>query len=162
MATKRETVASVDVNTMHPCMSYGLRHSKQYVPDPISQFLYEKDDDGNLIKKHSDIHLLLREKDLQKQIGTEVCRRYFESLQRSDSSIDTSSLTDDELFDLVPLKAVNNLTTSYEFSKYLEAHKKELKENYAAYKKRLEQQTEFERWFKPRNKSDDNFESKTE
>lgn len=112
-------------------MSYGLSHSKQYKPSIVSKFVHERDEDGNLIKTHSDAWLLLRQRKLQETIGAESIRRYIDQLRVQDTiSSATADLSDEELLSLIPPKAVDNLTTSWEYSQYLQKNSEEFKKNY--------------------------------
>lgn len=136
-------------------MRYGIAHSKQYKPSVISAFLADRDDKGNLLKLRSDVHLLIHQKTLQRDVGTDVVRDYFDSIARhSDPSFDTSKLTNDQLFALIPPKAVNNLTTRWEYSRYLEEHDKELKQRFKDYKEAYEKQSDLDRWLKKNFKLD--------
>lgn len=143
----------------NPCLSYGISHSKQYKPSIVSKFINERDEDGNLIKCHSDAWLLLRQRKLQETIGAESIRRYIDNLRVQQTTSSASDLTDDELFALIPPKEVNNLTTSYEYSKYLQQNSDEFKKNYEKLtnmKKRNEQYTQ---WLDSLAKSHEQFAS---
>lgn len=130
-------------------MSYGVDHSKQYKPSVVAPFLREADTDGSLVKVHSDIHLLLRQKSLQRSIGVDSLRAYFDGLVNSQgSSMSTDQLSDDQLFELIPPKSVNNLTTRYEWAQYLQDHEKELKAKLSESKKFASKQKELNDWLK--------------
>lgn len=117
-------------------LNYGKSHSKRYKPSVISSVLVERTADGRPVKLHSDVHALIHQKNLEKLLGADVIRSYVDGLARSDyGSIDTSNLSDDELYALIPPKAVNNLTTRYEYAQALKEHEKEIKDNYESYKK---------------------------
>ena len=128
MEKKKETTAT----NLPPCLQYGLSHSKRYVPSPIREFLVERDAESNFIKMKSDVHLLLHQKDMQKHIGTSVIQRYIDEQRQSamQSLIPHENLTDDELFNLIEPKEVNNITTAYEFAKYLQSNSKEFNKRY--------------------------------
>lgn len=144
-------------------MTYGLRHTKKYKPSIVTPFLDERDENGNLIKRHSDVYLILRQESLQRSIGIDALRRHFDSSRMNgNTSMSTDGLTDDQIFDLIEPKAVNNLTTAYEWANYLKEHEEELKAKRDEYVKTRSRQEEFERWFKPKNKDKSDDESKDE
>lgn len=135
----------------HPCLTYGIRHSRYYVPSVVSPFLDERDKDGKLIKRHNDVHLILRQEKLQRTIGIEALRRHFDSMRMNgNTSMSTDALTDDQLFDLIEPKAVNNLTTAYEWANYLQDHHKELQKKHKDYMKMIEKDQKFWETFKPK------------
>lgn len=143
MATKEKTVK------LPSCLTYGVKHSRSYVPSLVTQFLDERDEKGCMLKRHSDIHLLLRQESLQRKIGVDALRRYFDqNMMNGNRSGTTDNLTDDQLFELIPLKEVNNLTTAYEWACYLSDNEKELKSRYESYKKTRDKQDAFTKWFK--------------
>ena len=134
-------------------MTYGLRHTKKYKPSIVTSFLNERDSDGNLIKRHSDVYLILRQESLQRSIGIDALRRHFDAARMNgNTSMSTDGLTDDQIFDLIEPKAVNNLTTAYEWANYLKEHEDELKAKRDEYVKTRSRQEEFEKWFKPKDK----------
>lgn len=106
---------------------YGTSHSKFYKPSVVAPFLVEKDSTGNVICYRSDRYLLLRQQSKANQIGAESIRRYLDGLTDKTHHANSASLTDDELFSLIPPKAVNNLTTATEYLEYLASQEKELK-----------------------------------
>lgn len=124
MATKTTTPEK-----MHSCMTYGVSHTKSYKPSVISPFLIDKSADGKFLKRHSDAYLLLRQNKLQQTIGAEAIRSYLDQQRAvaTSSLIPHDNLTDDELFQLIEPKDVNNLTTAYEFAQYLEQNSKQVK-----------------------------------
>lgn len=124
MATK--TTAPVN---LHSCLTYGISHTKEYKPSIIAPFLIDKSKDGKFLKRHSDAFLLLRQNKLQQTIGTDAIRAYLDNQRAAAiaSLIPHDNLTDDELFQLIEPKEVNNLTTAYEFAQYLEQNSKQIK-----------------------------------
>ncbi|AXF52719.1 MAG: hypothetical protein [Microviridae sp.] len=140
----------IESPSLDPCMTYGIDHSKFYNPSIVSNFLSEFDEKGNFIKRHSDVHLLLRQQNLHKSIGVESLRRYFEQQNMAGNQtalFSTDNLSDDELFDLIEPKSINNLTSAYEFGRYLEAHDKELKQKVKDLRETRDRRTKFERMF---------------
>lgn len=137
-----------------PCQTYGIKHSRHYVPSLVTKFLDERDSDGRLIKRHNDVHLILRQEKLQRTIGVEALRRHFDSMRMNgNTSMTTDALTDDQLFNLIDPKEVNNLTTAYEFANYLQDHHKELQKRHKEYMKQAEKDREFWNSLRP-NKDD--------
>lgn len=105
---------------------YGVAHSRFYKPSIVSRLLGERDSKGEMQVIRTDAYLLLRQNNLEKQIGVESLRRYFDSLRGSFDFVDTSRLSDDELFSLIPPKGVNNLTTAQEYAEFLQAKSEEV------------------------------------
>lgn len=108
---------------------YGSSHSKKLKDSIISPFLRERDEEGNVIKIHSDVHLLLRQQNIVQTIGVDAVRQYLGQMLGSKSQT-PENLSDEELFALIPPKEVNNLTTVYEYSKYLKEHETDFKNRY--------------------------------
>lgn len=129
----------------NPCQTYGVSHSRFYVKSPVSDYLNELDENGRLIKRHSDVHLLLRQKRLQETIGVDSIRSYLSSMVAPQSSVPMPDLSDKELLELIPPKDVNNLTTSHLYAKYLQANQDKIKENY---KRKLEENKYYEKALK--------------
>lgn len=128
---------------LSPCMTYGSKHTRRYVQSPIAQFLVERDDDGNMIKIHSDVYLLLHQKNIQRHLGVDAIRSYLNSMIVPSSPM--PDLSDDELMELIPPKDVNNLTTSYQYCKYLQEHSETIKQNY---KNKLKENEVYEKMYK--------------
>lgn len=105
---------------------YGVAHSRFYKPSVVSRLLPERDKNGDIVVVRSDSYLLLRQNNLEQQIGVESLRRYLDSMRGTSDYIDTSALTDDELFSLIPPRGVNNLTTSHEYAEFLKAKSDDL------------------------------------
>ena len=116
-------------NNLPPCLTFGISHSKEYKPSVIANYLVDKDSDGNFIKRHSDAFLLLRQKKLQETIGTEAIRAYLDQMRQNavQSVVPHDNLSDKELFALIEPKEVNNITTAYEFAKYLKDNSDKVK-----------------------------------
>lgn len=123
MATNKKQLRSV----------YGLAHTRFYTKSVISDYLVNTSDDG-VVEISSDVNLLLRQKTLHRKIGIEALRDYVDTLRVTQS--DVPSYTDDELFQLIEPKAVNNLTTCYEYAKYLQSHQDEVKQRHESLKSR--------------------------
>lgn len=97
---------------------YGINHSRQYKPSCVSPFLFDRDEEGNIMYIHSDIYLLLRQKNIEEKIGVQRLREYITDLQ-IERKIGNEQLSDDELFKLIEPKSINTITDAYQFSKYL-------------------------------------------
>lgn len=122
---------------------YGVKHSRRYKPSPLAQFLIERDDNGNMVKLHSDVYLLLHQKNIEKYLGADALRNYIN--QMISPSYERPDLSDDELMQLIPPKDVNNLTTSYQYCKYLQEHSEMIKQNY---KNKLKENEVYEKMYK--------------
>lgn len=108
--------------------TYGMKHTRRFKPSVFTHFLSEHDDNNNLVKLHSDVYLLLHQKNIQRHIGVDAIRQYLTSMMCP--SREMPDLSDDELMELIPPKDVNNLTTSYQYCKYLQEHSDAIKDNY--------------------------------
>lgn len=108
---------------------YGSAHSKKLKPSVISPFLREKDENGRVLKVHSDVHLLLRQQNLVQSIGVDAVRQYLGQMLGNQSQT-PENLSDEDLFALIPPKEVNNITTVYEYSQYLKEHESDFKARY--------------------------------
>lgn len=130
---------------------YGISHSKRYAKSPVADFLIDKvGESDNDICICNDIKLLLREKNIHKQIGVDLLRDYVEQLQRSaPTSSEQVSFTDEELFQLIEPKDINNLTTSYLYARYLQDNDKKLKSRYDEF---VERKKDYETFISKRDK----------
>lgn len=97
---------------------YGIRHSRTYKPSVVSPFLFDRDEEDNIVGIHSDVYFLLRQKNIEEKIGIQKLRDYITDLQ-IERKIGTEQLSDDELFKLIEPKSINTITDAYQFSKYL-------------------------------------------
>ena len=120
------------VDTSYP---FGFGHSKTFEKSIVSDFLVSVDNSNDsipsnerLMKFHSDLNLLLRQKSIHRRIGSDLLREYVEKLQAPD--VQKTQLSDDELFQLIEPKQVNNLTTAYEYAKYIEKNSKECEKRF--------------------------------
>lgn len=114
-------------------VSFGVGHTKRFVPSVLTNFLPLRDENGKVIKIMSDVSLLRHQKDLEKKIGVDSVRRYLEKLDASSrvsSPLSSRDLSDDELFSLIEPKEINNLTDSYQYAKYLASRSSEVKDKY--------------------------------
>lgn len=112
---------------------YGVGHSKFYNKSIIADFLVDKDDDNNISHINSDVNLLLRQKTIHRKVGIDQLREYVQGLMHDNP--DMPDFTDDELFQLIEPKSINNLTTCYEYAKYLQANSKDVKSRFETLKK---------------------------
>lgn len=110
--------------------TYCLGHSKFYKPSLISEFLVEFDSSGNVYKFNNDVYLLTRQEKLCKKIGVDSIRAYIDSLVSTGDIKERVNLTEEQLFELIDPKEVNNLTTQYEYMKFLEKNRVKFKEKY--------------------------------
>lgn len=141
MATKEQSVK----------IPFGLGHTKFYSKSIISDFLCERDEQGNIVTISSDVNLLLRQKTMHRKVGIEQLRDYVQNLMHENK--DTQhNFTDDELFQLIEPKSINNLTTSYEYAKYLQANSKDVKQRYD---KLVKDKEDYENYIKERTKKID-------
>lgn len=108
-------------------LEYGSATSKKVQKQVFDELLCDTLPDGRVYKKHSDIHLLLRQQDLQKSIGIDVLKTYFENLISPAPLVDRSNLTDEQLFKLIEPK-LHTITDMYQFSKYLRDNEDAMKE----------------------------------
>ena len=131
---------------------YGVGHSKFYSKSVISDFLVDRDADNNIVHINSDVNLLLRQKTIHRKIGIENLRDYVEGLMSQDKTDGMHNFSDDELFQLIEPKSVNNLTTCYEYTKYLQDNAEKLKAKFEDLKK---QKTSYEAYMKKFHPKDD-------
>ncbi len=116
--------------TIKPCVGYGMSHSKFYKPSILSNLLAEVDDDGNLVHFNNDIYLLTRKEKLMQKIGVDSVRAYISNMLRAGETTERANLTEEQLFSLIDPKEVNNLTTQYEYMKYLKNNHSKFKKDY--------------------------------
>lgn len=121
---------------------YGCGHTKRYSKSVVADFLVERSSETGEVHINSDVHLLLRQKNLHKTIGIDVLRNYLEALDNGEPH--SHQFSDDELFQLIEPKGLGTITDAYEFSKYLQNNDdkmkskyKDLKQNYLDRKKYL-------------------------
>lgn len=107
---------------------YGADHTRKYTKSVVADFLVQKSNESNAIHICSDVHLLLRQKNIHKVIGRDVLRSYLENLDNG--APHSHSFTDDELFSLIDPKGIGTITDAYEFSKYIQSHSDDLKTRY--------------------------------
>lgn len=131
---------------------YGVGHSKFYSKSVISDFLVDRDEDNNIVHVNSDVNLLLRQKTIHRKIGIENLRDYIEGLMSQDKTDGMQNFSDDELFQLIEPKSVNNLTTCYEYAKYLQDNAEKVKAKFDDLKK---QKTSYEAYMKKFHPKDD-------
>lgn len=108
-------------------LPYGVGHSKFYSKSVIADFLVDRDEDNKIVQINSDVNLLLRQKTIHRKIGIDNLRDYVDNLMINDKSQGLPEFSDDELFQLIEPKSVNNLTSCYQYAKYLQDHSKEVK-----------------------------------
>lgn len=108
--------------------SYCAKHSRHYKPSVVAQWLMSKDDKGNILKFHSDIHFLIRQKEINKHVSAEVLRSYIDKLHYQGEA--RPQLSDDELFSLIEPREVNTITDAWQFAKYLEQNQQKIKSKY--------------------------------
>lgn len=107
---------------------YGHDHSKQYKKPIVSDFLSVQNENGEVVKRHRDLYLLLRQKDLQRKIGVEALRSYVENMLQPQTP--RPSLSDEQLFQLIEPKSIDNITDAYQYSRYLQSVHGDIKSKY--------------------------------
>ncbi len=118
-------------NKRYPLIAH--KHSKQLDTTTLFKLLSSQDESGRCVKYHSDIYLLLREKNLEKMISQETLRNYVDSLRTNVAP--SPDLTDEELFQLIEPREVDNITDAYQFSRYLRENSDKFKGKYEELKK---------------------------
>lgn len=101
-------------------LPYGSSHTKRYSKSIISDLLVERDENGVIIGITNDVNLLLRQKTIHRKVGIDNLRDYVQGLMQESKDDSIPNFSDDELFQLIEPKSINNLTTSYEYAKYLQ------------------------------------------
>lgn len=120
MATKKQTTVEIP---------FGIAHSNFYVKSIVRDYLIDvSSDEEKVCKLHSDINLILRQKTLHREIGIPALRDYVTSLEFVQS--DKHDYSDEELLSLIPPRDVNNLTTAFEYTRYLKENEKQMKQRY--------------------------------
>lgn len=112
---------------------YGVGHTKHYTKSIVADYLVERSTDSDEIVYRSDVHLLLRQKSIHRKIGLDLLRNYVQGLEQQE--IDKHDFTDDELFKLIEPKSINNLTTAYEYARYLQDNSEQVKSRFDKLKK---------------------------
>lgn len=140
-------------------VNFGVENSQIYQPSVLSQVSVHKiGDQPYQIKISSDTHLLLRQKDLAKQLGADSLRSYIDSINQNAPS-NLPKLSDDELFQLIEPKSINTLTDAYEYSKYIQSHQDDIKSRYSSIMKAQQLEQEqldfFNSLHNPDDKQDD-------
>ena len=131
----------------------GIAHTKRYTKSIVADFLVDKDEENGFTKLHSDVNLLLRQKTIHRKIGLDALRDYVQNLERTETN--KHDFTDDELFSMIEPKDINNLTTAYEYAKYLEHQSEAIKEKYKKMKKDKETYDEYVKMFRPKKEETD-------
>lgn len=110
--------------------TYGLQHSKKYIKSVVADFLVNSstDDEDKEVKINSDINLLLRQKTIHRSVGIDLLRDYVQNLQRENS--EQYNFSDDELFSMIEPREINNLTTMYEYARYMQDNSKQIKSKF--------------------------------
>ena len=116
-----------------PKVKYGSGHTRKYSKSVLADYCVQvSNDDDKVVHYCSDVHILLRQKNLHKTIGIDVLRTYFENIDNG--APDSHHFTDDELFELVDPKGLGTITDAFEFSKYIEKQDADLKKRYKTLK----------------------------
>lgn len=76
---------------------------------------------GDVVKYHSDIHLLLHQKNLADKIGIDNVRQYLNDINSNFSAPDTllKDLSDEQLIEVTKDRRFNTITDNYEFQQIL-------------------------------------------
>lgn len=116
----------MEKNTIN--ISYGALHSKKYRKQLIEDLTLCHDCDDNVIKKHSDIYLMLRQKALNTESQMTILRDYMSKIQIRE--IRDQQLTDDQLHSIVNFRDINTITDAYEYSQFLAKNQNKLRDGY--------------------------------
>ncbi len=121
---------------------YGIGHTEYYQKSVVADFLLDVDEsEERQCKLHNDINLILRQKTLHRQIGLDALRTYVQGLERQQA--EQHDFTDEELFSLIEPKFINNMTTAYEYAKYLQENSKDVESRYKSIKGYKQRREEF-------------------
>ncbi len=108
---------------------YGIGHTKRYTKSIVCDYLVDtSDDDDKVVKINNDVNLLLRQKTLHRVIGVDLLRDYVNNLQRD--LPEQYNFTDDELFQLIEPKSINNLTTGFQYAKYIQSNGESIRKKF--------------------------------
>lgn len=107
-----------------------------YEPSIISQVCFTKVDD--MVKFHSDVHVILREKSLADKLGPEQLRAYVDDMLRNRNMGSTEQLTDDQLMETIQSRRLTELTDVYQLNKYLSDQADDIKSKIDKYNKQKE------------------------
>lgn len=132
---------------------YGASHSKFYSKSVVADYLVEQDDTTKEVKLISDLHLLLRQQKVHNSIGVNLLRDYVQNMELKRP--DKHDFTDDELFRLIEPKDINNITTAYEYARYLKDNSDKVKSRYDDLKREKNAYDEYVRTFHKSSKKDD-------
>lgn len=108
---------------------FGHQHSRIYKKTVISDFLESIDKDGECVKVHSDIHLLLRQKKIQDTIGLESLRQYIDKIERPNTG-PRPQLSDAELMTLIEPRELNTITDMYQYSRFIQDNEAKMLDKY--------------------------------
>lgn len=107
---------------------YGAGHSKKYQPQLIEELTISCDCDENVIKKHSDLYLMLRQKQIDSDAKMSILRDYINGMQIREP-VD-HNLTDEQLHQIVSFRDINTITDAYEYSQFLAKNQHKLRDGY--------------------------------
>lgn len=95
-------------------------NESKYEPSLVGQCAVSEYADG--IKLHSDIHLLLHDKNIVDKLGVDTVRDYLKEVTSDTTgSFDKSNLTDEQLYSFITERRFNTLTDKYELQRALAA-----------------------------------------
>lgn len=124
---------------------YGDKHSVKFQKSVLDDFLtdttLDDDDHKEVVKVHSDIHLLLRQQSLQRTIGLEQLRMYIDKMISPPA--EQHNLSDDELLSMIEPR-LDTITDAYEFSQYLQKNHEYIKGKYEHFQNLKKQMKTFE------------------
>lgn len=98
-----------------------------YQPSVISPCLSSVDEDG-VCRIHSDVHIILRERNFAKRIGENVAQSYVDNLVRSRSlPASSESLSDDQCFETISSRRLTDRTDLYQEIKRMDSQRDYIK-----------------------------------
>ena len=109
-------------------VKYGSGHSKKYKRTIVEELCLSCDCDDNVIKRHRDINLILRQKRFESQHAVDALRNYVENLRVHD--VVEQTLSDEQLHEIVNFREVNTITDAYEYAQFLKKNQKKLRDAY--------------------------------
>lgn len=103
-----------------------------YQPSVISTCSFTECD--GMVKHHSDIHMILREKSFANMVSPETLRQMVDDIMRPTSSSSVSDLSDDQLFETIFDKRANDFNDIYQITRHLHENAERIKSRIEQYK----------------------------
>lgn len=113
----------------------------KYVPSLVAQCSF--DIEGDVTKFHSDIHLMMHQKNITDKIGTDNIKEYLKQINANYATSDNSmsNLTDEQLMEMCKDRRFNTLTDNYQFQRMIANEYKSIRDEA---NERLERKKAFE------------------